>query len=101
MSDAMLQELIRWSKDNKPKEEKGWSNSIFLSTGFLIGMFCVVLIVVLLFIWWKWGGKKEEQKGDIEQGNVKQKPAPDKRNVTTKYVTSDGKTVPKSQVVGK
>lgn len=100
MSDAILQELVRWSKDNRPKEEKGWVSSIIMTPGFFIGAFCVLLIVILLVFWWRMGGKKTEPIADVEQG-AKQKPAPDKRTATTKYVTSDGKTVPKSQVTNR
>lgn len=98
MSDAMLQELVRWSKDHKPKE-KGWSGSFFLSSGFIIACVCIILIIVVLFVWWRLSGKKEQPAPDVEQG-LKSKAPPDKRS-TTKYVTSDGKPVPKSQVVNR
>lgn len=54
---------------------------------------CVVLIIVLLVIWWRYG-KSSAPTPDIESG--KKKSPPEKRE--PRYMTSDGKTVPKEQV---
>jgi hypothetical protein len=100
-SDALMQELLRWAKDNKPEGNKGWK-AFFMSPGFIIAMLCVVLLIVLLIVWWRWSkpAAPAAKSPDVESGGGggTKKTAPEPRTRTVRYVTSDGRAVPAEKV---
>ena len=95
-SDAIMQELLRWAKDNKP-EDKGWKG-FFFSPGFIIAAVCIILVIVLLVVWWRWGKSSSAKAPDVESGGGVKKTPPDARSRSVRYVTSDGKAVPAEKV---
>ena len=100
-TDALMQELLRWSTDKRNSEkDKGWRSSFFFSGSFLLGIAFVAILVIIIGVWW-WMSKRQTSAPAAPVAPVAKpvKQPPDtRRRPNVAYVTPDGKSVSPNKV---